>query len=172
LLGFCILLLAGNEATTTLLGNATWCFDDHPKVLDRLHADPALLPGAIEEVLRYRSPVKVMFRTATNDTLLGSEKIRASQSLSAWLGAANHDPAQFREPGRFDIRRTPSRHLAFGYGIHFCLGAPLARLEGRIALQTMLERLPSLRRDRNVPLEPLGSLILHGVKHILITFQA
>jgi len=172
LLGFCIILLvAGNETTTHLIGNAVLCFDEYPEVVEQLLAEPALLPDAIEEVLRYRSPLKVMFRAANIDTKIGDQVIPAGQGVMAWIGSANRDEAQFPGAETFDIRRSPNRHLAFGYGIHFCLGAPLARLEVKIALGIMLERLQEIQRDRDVPLEASEAFILHGVKHLPIVFN-
>lgn len=172
LLGFCILLLvAGNETTTHLIGNAILCLDEHPEALAQLRAEPDLLPGAIEEVLRYRSPVRLMFRVTTQDTMIGDQEVKAGSGLQAWIASANQDEEQFPNAEQFDIRRSPNRHLAFGYGIHFCLGAPLARLEAKIALGIMLERLRELRRVRDVPLEPVGSFILFGVKHLPVTFK-
>jgi cytochrome P450 len=172
LLGFCVLLLvAGNETTTHLIANAIWCLDDHPEALAELRANRALLPDAIEEVLRYRSPLKMMFRVAAQDTMLGDMQIRAGEPVVAWIGSANRDESQFPNADTFDIHRSPNRHLAFGYGIHFCLGAPLARLESKVALDIMLDRLPNLRRDRDVPLEPIPAFILHGVQHMPVTFE-
>jgi cytochrome P450 len=172
LLGFCILLLvAGNETTTNLIGNALLCFDEHPEVMDQLRADPELIPDAIEEVLRYRSPVQMMYRRAVSDVMLEGRQIRAGQMVLAQIGSANRDEAQFPDADRFDIRRTPNRHIAFGHGIHFCLGAPLARLEARIALTHLLARLRDIRRVREQPLEPTGSDIVYGVKHLPITFS-
>lgn len=172
LLGFCILLLvAGNETTTNLIGNAFLCFDEHPKVMEQLRAEPALIPGAIEEVLRYRSPVQFMYRRATADITLGGQEIRAGQMVLAWIGSANRDERQFPNADVFDIKRTPNRHIAFGHGIHFCIGAPLARLEAKITLTIMLERLQDIRRVRSVPLEATGSAIVYGVQHLPITFR-
>jgi cytochrome P450 len=111
-----------------------------------------------------------MFRTALVETRLGDQRIGAGDWVVAWLAAANHDPAQFPEPGRFDVERTPNRHLAFGHGIHFCLGAPLARLEGRIALGRLLARLKGIARVRTEPLVPLEGMIVSGVRHLPITF--
>src|SRR5690348_4817207 len=172
LLGFCILLLvAGNETTTNLIGNALLCFDEHPEVMEELRAEPALVPGAIEEVLRYRSPVQYMYRRAIADITIGDHEMRAGQMVLAWIGSANRDEAQFPDPDYFDIRRTPNRHIAFGHGIHFCLGAPLARLEAKIALTLLLERFYEIQRVRDVPLEATGSDLVFGVKHLPITFQ-
>ncbi|HKV01438.1 MAG TPA: cytochrome P450, partial [Ktedonobacteraceae bacterium] len=172
LLGFCILLLvAGNETTTNLIGNALLCFDEHPEVMEELRAEPALVPGAIEEVLRYRSPVQYMYRRAIADITIGDHEMRAGQMVLAWIGSANRDEAQFPDPDYFDIRRTPNRHIAFGHGIHFCLGAPLARLEAKIALTMLLERFHEIKRVPGVPLEATGSDLVFGVKHLPITFR-
>ncbi|HEY1348849.1 MAG TPA: cytochrome P450 [Ktedonobacteraceae bacterium] len=171
LLGFCILLLlAGNETTTTLLGNALQTFDEHPEVMEELHANPLLLPGAIEEVRRYRSPVRLVLRATLQDVTLGGQRLPARSSVVTWLASANRDEEQFSHPDTFDIHRTPNRHLAFGYGIHFCLGAPLARLETRIALEAMLSRWTNIRRANQEALEPLGSFVLLGLRHLPIVF--
>src|SRR5579859_5697324 len=172
LMGFCVLLLvAGNETTTHLIGNAIWCFDDHPEAWTELRANPALLPNAIEEVLRYRSPVKLMFRTAIQDTRIRDKDIPAGSGIIAWIGSADRDEEQFPNAGTFDIHRSPNRHLGFGYGIHFCLGAPLARLESKVALNIMLDRFASIRRDRNVELEPVTGFILHGLKSLPVSLE-
>jgi cytochrome P450 len=173
LLGFCaLLLIAGNETTTHLIGNAIWCFDDYPAAWTELRANHALLPDAIEEVLRYRSPIKLMFRVTTQDTRIGDKDIPARSGVTAWIGSADRDEAQFPNAETFDIHRTPNRHLAFGHGIHFCLGAPLARLESKIALDIMLTRLPDIKRDRDIDLESVSAFILHGLKHLPLVFQA
>ena len=172
LLGFCVLLLvAGNETTTNLIGNALLCFDEHPEVYEQLRAESELIPGAIEEVLRYRSPVQFMYRRAAANVTIGEHEIQAGQMVLAWIGSANRDEAQFPDPDRFDIRRTPNRHIAFGHGIHFCLGAPLARLEAKIALIMLLERFHEIKRVPGVQLEPIGSNLVFGVKHLPITFR-
>jgi cytochrome P450 len=137
-----------------------------------LRAAPDLIPGAIEEVLRYRSPVQMMYRRVAADVDLDGRPLQAGQMVMAQIGSANRDEAQFPDADRFDIRRAPNRHLAFGHGIHFCLGAPLARLESKIALTLMLERLPEMHRVRTVALQGLGSPIVYGVKHLPITFHA
>jgi len=171
LLGFCVLLLvAGNETTTNLIANAIRCFDDNPEALRQLYARPELLPNAIEEVLRYSSPVRCMFRTTAAEARLGAHTIGAGQYVVAWIASANHDPEQFADPDRFDIARSPNRHIAFGQGVHFCLGAPLARLEARIALTAMLARLRDIARDRATPLVPLTGTVVAGVRHLPITF--
>ena len=135
-----LLLLAGHVTTTALVGNSILTLDEHPAAAAELRADPTQLPAAIEEVLRYRSPFPRLARRAAEDVELGGHTIAANEIVVVWVAAANRDPAQFPEPDRFDIRRTPNPHLAFGHGIHFCLGAPLARLEAKIALGILLER--------------------------------
>jgi cytochrome P450 len=173
LLGFCVLLLiAGNETTTNLIGNAVLCFHEQPDLQGQLLADPELLAPTIEEVLRYRSPVQSMFRRAARDVELGGQLIRRGQPVVAWIGSANRDESQFAQADRFLATRAPNQHLAFGHGVHFCLGAPLARLEARLALAALVRRLPELRRANDDPLEPMASTIVYGVQHLPVTFQA
>ena len=173
-LGFCVLLLvAGNETTTNLIGNAILCFDEYPECWDQIRSDPpALIPGAVEEALRYRSPVQSMFRTTTTPVEMSNRMIPAGAPVVAWIGAANRDERQFPDPDRFNIERSPNRHLAFGHGIHFCLGAPLARLEARIALEALLQRFRHISRIREIPLEPQPSTIVYGVKRLPLRVQA
>jgi len=173
LLGFCgLLLVAGNETTTNLLGNMMLCFDEHPELVERLRANRALVPGAIEEVLRYYSPVKAMVRVTTTETVLGNQHMGANQFVVAWIGSANRDEAEFPNADRFDIEREPNRHIAFGRGIHFCLGAPLARLEGKIALNALLDRLPGNWQVADQPLEMIKSFIVFGAKKLPMTWGA
>lgn len=172
LLGFCIILLvAGNITTTNLIGNAFLCFDEYPHALAQLYTDRSLLPNAVEEVLRYRSPAQQMYRLCRKETELGGRVIPEGHLLTAWIGSANRDESEFPNAGIFDITRSPNRQIAFGYGIHYCPGAPLARLEARITLGAMLERFSQMRRVRDVPLEPVTSDLLHGVTHLPITFS-
>jgi cytochrome P450 len=172
MLGFCMLLLvAGNETTTNLIGNAVWCLDEAPEAFATVRDDPALLPSAIEEVLRYRSPVQSMFRTVAADTMLGGKTLRANEPVLAWIGSANRDDAVFPEAEQFQIQRSPNRHLAFGYGIHFCLGAPLARLEARIALGALIERFPRLRRVPDARPAPLESVVVYGLKRLPVSLS-
>jgi cytochrome P450 len=171
LLGFCgLLLVAGNETTTNLLGNMILCFDEHPDVVERLRTNRALVPGAIEEVLRYYSPVKAMVRATTTETMLGDQRIGLDQVIVAQIGSANRDEAEFPDADRFDIEREPNRRIAFGRGIHFCLGAPLARLEAKVALNAMLDRLPGHWQATDVPLEMIKSFIVFGAKKLPMTW--
>lgn len=173
LLGFCsLLLVAGNETTTNLIGNAVLCFAEVPGTIERLRAEPSLLPQAIEEVLRYRSPVQSMYRVTAADTTLGGVQVPAGVPLVAWIGSANRDERHFERPDQFDIDRGPSRHLAFGQGIHFCLGAPLARLEAMIALQAVLSRMPGLTLTAGSQLERMDSTIVYGLTELPVSWQA
>jgi cytochrome P450 len=173
LLGFCsLLLVAGNETTTNLIGNAVLCLAESPGTMDRLRRDPALLPQTIEEVLRFRSPVQSMYRVTVAETTLGDERIPAGAPLVAWIGSANRDERQFHRPAEFDVDRGQNRHLAFGHGNHFCLGAPLARLEARIALEALLARLPGLSVVREGELERMESTIIYGLKELPVSWQA
>jgi cytochrome P450 len=171
LLGFCgLLLVAGNETTTNLIGNMILCLDENPGTVERLRANRALVPGAVEEALRYYSPVKTMTRFTTSETVIGDQRIEAGQIILPWFSSANRDEAEFPDADRFDIEREPNRHLAFGRGIHFCLGAPLARLEARTALNAMLDRLPGEWQVPDVPLERIKSFIVFGTKNLPLTW--
>jgi cytochrome P450 len=133
-----LLLAAGTETTTNLIDNAVVCFAEHADQLARIRAEPALLAPAIEEVLRYRAPVQAMFRATARDVELDGTRIPAGKFVIAMIGSANRDPRRFPDASRFDAARSPNPHIAFGHGIHFCLGAPLSRLEGSIALGELL----------------------------------
>jgi cytochrome P450 len=175
ILATCILMLvAGHETTTRLIGNAMYCFTERPELMAELRANPTLIPGALEEVLRYRPPLCGTLRTTTSDVQIGSTRIKAGQALLVQIASAHHDETVFANPEVFDIRRKPNRHLGFGQGIHFCLGAPLARLEARIAIQCLLQRFPDLRRAGALPvrlsLGPAG--IFQGTKQLPIAFTA
>ncbi len=172
-ISFCILLLlAGHVTTTNLLSQAVRCFSEHPAVLAQLRKQPELMPGAIEEVLRYASPIWRVLRTTKSEVTLEDVTIPANSWVFSWLASANRDEGQFSEPERFDITRTPNHHLAFGHGIHFCLGAPLARLEAAIALPMLVEQLADLHVVSDHPLELLEGLALFGFKHLPIAFTA
>ncbi len=142
-----LLLVAGHETTTNLIGNGLLALLRHPEQMQRLRAEPALIGAATEELLRYDSPVQIVWRYATDDVSIGEKTIRTGQIVNVLLGAANRDPKQFADPDRLDLTRHIERHLGFSLGTHFCLGAPLARLEGEAALVTLLHRFPNLRLE-------------------------
>ncbi len=168
---FQLLLLAGSETTTNLINNALLCFMEYPDQLGRVRASPGLLPSAIEEVLRYRSPFQVMFRQSKRDVRLHGQLIPAGKLVLVMLGSANRDPRQFADASVFDITRDPNPHLAFGHGIHFCLGAPLARLEARIAVGDLLERLQGLALASDNPWEPRRAFHVHGPSRLPVRFE-
>jgi cytochrome P450 len=152
LLATCVLLyVAGHETTVNLVGNGLLALLRHPSEWQRLREDPGRLPGAIEELLRYDGPVQRTGRMAAEDVRIGGVEIPAGTLVVALLGAANRDPAQFREPDWLDVTREEPRHLAFGAGIHYCLGAPLARLEARMAFGALLRRFPGMSLDTERP---------------------
>jgi cytochrome P450 len=141
-----LLIVAGHETTVNLIGNAVLALLEHPEQLAELRLDPGRIPGAVEECLRYDGPVeRALNRWAAVDVELGGHTIRRGDIVIAILGAADRDPARFPDPDRFDLDREHGKHVAFGRGSHYCLGAPLARLEGEVALATLLRRLPELR---------------------------
>jgi len=166
LLSVCVtLLLAGYETTMSLIGNAMLALLRNPDQLERLKGNPNLMTSAIEELLRYDGPIHRQWRVATEDIELAGKHIHKGELVAAMLGAANHDPAQFTDPDRLDISRQNTRHVAFGYGIHFCLGAPLARLESQIALQTLLRRIPYMRLADDPPVWR-QEITIHGLKSL------
>ena len=192
ILRFCSLLLnAGHVTTVNLIGNMVFSLLENPQEFKRLQEhQESLIKPTIEETLRYRSPVQLLVRTANADVSLsegrkgieGSPKyeIKKGQGLILFLGSANHDETVFTDPERFDITRINLRHLGFGNGIHFCLGAPLARLEGQIALKKILERFENLqfnfddtdnRKDLYAKVSPLKSSFLLGLSHLPLSFQ-
>jgi cytochrome P450 len=171
LVDFCIVLLVGgNETTTNLMGNAILCFHEHPEAFEWIKRKPELLPLAIEEVLRYRSSIQGIERFTKIETQLGGQTIPAGQMVTIWMGSANRDEAQFDRAEKFIIDRDPNSHVAFGNGIHFCLGAPLARLEAKLLLSAVLERLPNLRIDPAATLEFIPTTILHGLVSLPVLF--
>ena len=151
-----LLLIAGNETTTTLIGNAILTLIEHPESLQRLRDDPSLLPGTIDEVMRFTSPVQWDPRSAARDVELRGVKIRKGEMALCWLASAARDESVFEDPNRFDIERSPNRHLGFGFGAHYCLGSNLALLEARIALEALLAQTSSFARtdDEELPLHP------------------
>ena len=165
LLAFLILLLlAGNETTTNLIGNGLLALGRYPEQRECLRQDRNLIDSAIEEMLRFDSPVQGTIRVARQAAMAGGVEIEPGTLVIPLLAAANRDPSIFERPEDFDIARDPNEHLAFGYGIHFCIGSPLARLEGSIAIASVLERFPHLAlADRGATLNYRGSLFLRGL---------
>jgi cytochrome P450 len=167
LLGMCqLLLIAGHETTVNLLGNGLLTLLRHRQQWELLQQEPGLLDSAIEEMLRYESPVqRSTLRFTTEPLTVAGQTIATGQQVSAVIGAANRDPAQFPAPDRFDIRRQPNRHLAFGRGIHFCLGAPLARTEARIAFSQLLDNFPGMELATDTP-DWSGNTFLRGLNSL------
>lgn len=168
-----LLILAGHETAVNMIGNSVLALLQHPEQLALLRTDPSLIESAVEELLRYDGPVeRATMRFAAEDIEMGEHTIRRGDVVSLVLASADRDPAVFDHPDRLDITRTDNRHLAFGQGIHYCLGAPLARLEGRIAIATLLRRLPNLRlavpvadlRWRTVP-------VIRGMQHMPVAWD-
>lgn len=172
----CLLFIAGHITTANLMGNTLLSLLQNPLQLKLLQSNTSsLISPTIEETLRYRSPIQATIRTVIKDVNIGEQKIQSGTKVYAWLGSANHDESVFPEPERFDIHRAPHghAHVGFGHGIHFCLGAPLARLELRIVLKILLNRLQNLELDpeRIESMKPIPSLILHGVSHLPLRFK-
>jgi cytochrome P450 len=170
IIAMCLLLfIAGHETTVNLIGNGLLALLRHPDQMARVQGDAALIPNAIEELLRYDSPVQRTARIANADVDLAGRRVARGTMVVTALGAANRDPAQFAEPDRLDVTRRDIRHISFGYGIHFCLGAPLARVEGQLALGTLLRRAPGLALAETSP-EWRESSVLRGLKRLRVTF--
>lgn len=144
---FVLLQLGGHETTTNLIGNGLLALLQNPTEMQKLRENPALIENAIEELLRYNSPIQYLGRIAMEDVEIGGISIAKGQRIRMYSGAANRDPAQFNDPDRLDITRENTRHVGFGFGIHFCLGAALARWEGQAAIGTVLRRMPELRLE-------------------------
>ncbi|MGX7823667.1 cytochrome P450 [Actinokineospora sp. 24-640] len=140
-----LLLMAGHEATVNVIGNGVHALLTHPAEWARLRADPALLPTAVEELIRYDAPLQLFERTATEPVEIAGHRVEPGAKIAALLGAAARDPAVFPDPDRLDVGRAPNPHLGFGAGIHYCVGAPLARVEIAAALRALLARMPDLR---------------------------
>jgi cytochrome P450 len=172
ILGFVQLLtVAGQETATGLIGNAVLCLAENPHQMARLRARPELLGSALEEVLRFRSPLQWVMRTACREVVLHGIGIPQGALVLPMLGAANRDPAVFPAPDAFDIARDPNPHLAFGHGIHLCLGAPLARMAAGIAVMDLLARFPTLELALDGPWEPLPALHAHGPRRLPVRFE-
>jgi cytochrome P450 len=165
-----VTMVGGQETTTNLIGNGVLTLLRNPSAMDQLHADPSLIPSAVEELLRYESPSQHTARLAPENVELGGKQINKRQAVIAVMGAANRDPERFPDPDCLDIERKDNRHVAFGWAAHFCFGAHLARLEGQIALATILRRLPNLRLDSSAPLVWRHNLGLRGLIALPVLF--
>lgn len=161
-----LLLVAGHITTTALLGNAIVMFDRHPGAFDVLRAEPARLPQAVEEVLRWLPPFPELGRRIARPVVLHGRELPVDSLLMAHLGAANRDPARFAAPDTFDIGRNPNPHLTFGQGVHFCFGAPLARLEARIALRILNKRFRTLAVPSYADVTFQNPAVIVGVRHL------
>ena len=166
---FLLLSVAGNETTRNLISHGLLLLLEHPEALERLRRDPSLLRPAIEEMLRFRSPVYYMRRTAAEDTELCGQRIRKGDKLLLYYPSANRDEAVFERPDVFDIERKDNPHLAFGVGEHFCIGTHLARLETRVMFEAILERMHDIRLVG--PVATLRSNLIDGIKHLPIEFS-
>ena len=168
LIGFCFLLLvAGNETTTNLLGNAAVLMHREPRHRDRLEDEPDLLGAAVDELLRYDSPVQGLARTATRDVDIAGVRLSAGSKVLLLYGSANRDETEFADADVFDLDRHPERHLAFGHGIHYCLGASLARLETRVGLDELIRRRPRYQLDDS-PVEWIHSGPIRGPRTLTV----
>ncbi len=171
LLSNCVLLLeAGHETTTNLIGNGLLALLRHPDQLRTLRENPSLIGTAIEELLRYDSPVQLTGRIATEDLEIGDKRISQGDTVILLFGAANRDPAQFLDPNILDLYRRENRHLSFGQGIHYCLGSPLARIEGQLAITTVLRQCPGLELTGE-PLEWRQAVSLRGLTAFPVMFE-
>jgi cytochrome P450 PksS len=168
LLAMCFLLLvAGHETTVNLIGNGVLALAEHPAQMARLREQPELIATAVEEMLRYGSPLQFATeRYATADVEIAGLRMPRGSLVYVVLASANRDEATFRDAMQFDVAREPNRHLAFGHGIHYCLGAPLARLEGQIAIRMLLERFGSIELQPGTPLQWRRGLVLTGVESL------
>ncbi|MGH3319637.1 MAG: cytochrome P450 [Streptosporangiaceae bacterium] len=159
-----LLLNAGHEASVNAMGNGMVALFRHPDQLARLRADPSLAATAVEEMIRYDSPLQLFERTATEDVAVGGQRVPAGGKIAALLGAANRDSAAFADADAFDVARDPNPHIGFGAGVHFCLGAPLARMELQVSVPLLLERMPRLRLAAEPRRRP--TFVLHGYEHV------
>jgi len=165
-----VTMVGGQETTTNLIGNGVLTLLRNPAEMERLRLDSSLIHSAVEELLRYESPSQHTARLAPADVELGGKQIRQRQAVIAVMGAGNRDPERFADPDQLDLGRADNRHLAFGWAAHFCFGAPLARMEGQIAFETLLRRLPNLELDPAASLMWRHNLGLRGLTALPVRF--
>jgi cytochrome P450 len=173
LLAFCItLLVAGNETTTNLISSFIYTTIENPEIQEHLYLHPEDIPNAIEESLRYRAPVQYMNRIASRDVQLGDQLIKQGDMVNAWLGSANRDASVFANPDQFDIHRTNLKHTSFGHGIHYCMGAPLARLETKIVMELLFNKFNKIQLKKDI-VEPImnETPLMYSIKTLPVTFQ-
>ena len=171
-LNFCqLLLVAGNETTTNLISNGVLALAEFPEEEQKLRRQPELSASAVEEVLRYDTPVQLTYRTTTRAVEIRGTAIPAESKVALLWGCANRDPAVFSAPERFDITRSPNQHVAFASGIHYCLGAPLARLEMRLTMETLMRRMRSLAIDTEKGYQRIDNPLLRGMQRMPLVFE-
>ena len=162
-----VLLIAGNETTTNLIGSMVRALLDHPDQLERVHADRGLIPNLIEESLRWESPVQFLFRRTRREVEIAGTRIPENTGVIPLLASANRDERQFERPDVFDVTRDTQGHLAFGFGVHFCLGAALARLEARVVMEALIDELPRLS-CRSTHIENVDSFMMRGPRSLIL----
>jgi len=166
-----LLLVAGNETTTNLIGNAVNTLLAHPEQLETVRLHPEMMPQVIEETLRYEGPIQFLFRRTREEVVIAGTRLSPNSFVMPVLGSANRDERQFADPDVFDVQRDTTGHVGFGLGAHYCLGASLARLEARIALESLVGELPKLRRRSSV-IEYVDSFLIRGPHHLELAWAA
>ncbi|MEV7618361.1 cytochrome P450 [Streptomyces sp. NPDC089799] len=166
-----VLLITGHITSTMMVGNTMACLDTEPEWMQRVRADRSLVPGAVEEALRLLPPAATLSRVTTRETVLGGVTIPAEQMILPWVSAANRDPKKFDRPDVFDPTRSPNHSISFGHGVHYCLGTRLARLEGKIAVNAILDRFPNFRSNPDSPVTFFPSTDMVGVRSFDVLYK-